>query len=100
MADFEPALQNAVFRYLHSWVSDVKAAAMRYAPVRTGFLRSSIYGVVSDWVAVIGAEATYAMFVEMGTRRMMAQPFINPAIQEYLPNLEVIICEAIELKSH
>ena len=96
MQKFDSGMQRQVYRYLHSWASDVKAAAMRNAPVRTGHLRSTIYAKIKDWVTEIGAEAAYALFVELGTRRMQAQPFLYPAIQEYLPQLEAIIVEALE----
>jgi HK97 gp10 family phage protein len=96
MQKFDSGMQRQVYRYLHSWASDVKASAMRNAPVRTGYLRSSIYAKIKDWVAEIGAEATYALFVELGTRHMRAQPYLYPAIQEHLPRLEQIICEALD----
>ena len=96
MDRFDSAMQRQVYRYLHSWASDVKAAAMRNAPVRTGHLRSSIYARIKDWVAEIGADATYALFIELGTRRMRAQPFLYSAIQAYLPQLETIILDALE----
>ncbi|MEM2107846.1 MAG: HK97 gp10 family phage protein [Candidatus Bathyarchaeia archaeon] len=96
MLRLEPALQNQVFRFLVSWAADVKAEAMRLAPVRTGHLRSSIYAVVHDWVVEVGAEAAYAVFVEFGTRYMMARPFLYPAIQAYLPRLEEMILAAID----
>ena len=96
MQKFDSGMQRQVYRYLHSWANDVKAAAMRNAPVRTGHLRSTIYAKIKDWVAEIGAEATYALFVELGTRRMRAQPYLYPAIQEYLPSLEMNIIGAIE----
>lgn len=82
---------------LASWAADVKALAKQFVPVRTGHLRSSIYATIKEWVADIGAEATYAYFVELGTRHMKAQPYLYPAIQEYLPLLEQIILEAIDL---
>jgi HK97 gp10 family phage protein len=81
---------------LASWAADVKALAKQLVPVRTGYLRSSIYAKIQEWVAEIGAEATYALFVEFGTRYMQAQPYLYPAIQEHLPQLETIICEAID----
>jgi len=96
MQRFDSGMQRQVYRFLASWAADVKAAAMRNAPVRTGYLRSSIYAKIKDWVAEIGAEATYALFVELGTRRMRAQPYLYPAIQEYLPSLEMNIIGAIE----
>jgi len=96
MKQFDFAVQKHVHRLLASWAADVKALAKQLVPVRTGHLRSSIYSKISEWVAQIGAEATYALFVELGTRRMQARPYLYPAIREYLPQLEQIIREAIE----
>jgi HK97 gp10 family phage protein len=89
-------MQDYVRRKLAGWAVDVKAEAMRRAPVRTGYLRSSIYALVRDWVVNLGAEATYALFVELGTRYMRARPYLWPSIQMHLPQLEVIIKEAID----
>jgi len=96
MRQFDSRMQRHVHRLLASWAADVKALAKQLVPVRTGHLRSSIYSKISEWVAEIGAEATYALFVELGTRRMQARPYLYPAIREYLPQLEQIIREAIE----
>jgi len=96
MRNFDSAMQKHVHRFLVSWAADVKALAKQLVPVRTGHLRSSIYAKISECVAEIGAEAAYALFVELGTRRMQARPYLYPAIREYLPQLEQIIREAIE----
>jgi len=96
MRQFDSGMQRHVHRLLASWAADVKALARQLVPVRTGHLRSSIYAKISEWVAEIGAEATYALFVELGTRRMQARSYLYPAIREYLPQLEQIIREAIE----
>lgn len=69
---------------------------MRLVPVRTGYLKSTIYARIQEWVAEIDAEAAYSFFVEFGTRYMQAQPYLWPAIQQYLPQLENIICQAID----
>lgn len=96
MKQFDSGMQRQVHERLANWAADVKASARQRVPVKTGHLRSSIYSKISEWVAEVGAEATYAMFVELGTRYMRARPFIYPAVQEGLPKLEAIICEAIE----
>jgi len=59
-------------------------------------LRSSIYARIQEWVAEVGAEAAYAVFVEFGTRYMQARPYLFPAVQEHLPELERIILEALD----
>jgi len=96
MQTFDTGMQRHVYRQLASWAADVKALAKQLAPVKTGHLRSSIYAKIQEWVAEIGAEATYALFVELGTRHMQAHPYLYPAIQEHLPELEQIILEALD----
>ena len=69
---------------------------MRTVPVRTGYLQSTIYAKVHEWIINIGADATYALFVELGTKYMQAHPYLYPAIQKYLPQLESDVIAAIE----
>jgi len=73
MAKLDSGMQRHVHEQLASWAANVKALARRTVPVRTGYLRSTIYAKIQGWVAQIGAEATYAMFVEFGTRYMRAR---------------------------
>jgi len=96
MHNFDSAMQRQVHMQLASWAADVKALARQLVPVRTGYLRSTIYAKISEWVAEIGAEATYGLFVELGTHRMRAQPYLYPAIQQHLPRLEGIILDALD----
>jgi len=96
MQRLDSGMQRHVHRQLVSWAADVKASARKLVPVRTGYLQSTIYAKISEWVAEIGADATYALFVELGTKYMQAQPYLYPAIQEHLPQLEAIITSAIE----
>lgn len=67
----------------------VRATAERYCPVDTGLLKRSIYtsfNVVDDkGVVVIGVDneqCYYGGYVEFGTSRTPAQPFLRPAIDE------------------
>lgn len=96
MERLDYGMQQHVHRQLEIWAAEVQALARQLIPVRTGYLKSTIYAKISEWVAEIGAEATYALFVEFGTRRMRAQPYLYPSIQEHLPRLEAIICDAID----
>jgi HK97 gp10 family phage protein len=53
-------------------------------PVRTGYLRSTIYFEMTEQLNYeFGAKADYAIFVEFGTWKMAAQPFIRPAYEAY-----------------
>ncbi len=89
-------MQREVHSFLASWAADVKAQAVKNAPMVTGYLRSTIYAKIKEWVVDIGADAAYALFIELGTKYMQAQPYLYPAIQQYLPELETVIVSAIE----
>ena len=96
MQRFDSGMQRQVHRFLVSWAADVKAQAERNAPVVTGYLRSTIYARVKEWVAEVGADAAYSAFVELGTKYMRAYPYLYPAIQQYIPELESVVVQAIE----
>lgn len=57
--------------------------ARRRVPVRTGRLRGSIRsGASGDCGAEVSASAPYAAFVEYGTRRKAARPYLMPSAKE------------------
>jgi HK97 gp10 family phage protein len=51
-------------------------------PVDTGFLRDSAFIDDQSAEVLIGFSAEYASYVEFGTYKMEAQPFLRPAIDE------------------
>ena len=72
----------------------ISASAQRHAPVRTGLLRSSIDawgGGLAWWAGVpagLGAVSRYSIFVEYGTSKMAAQPYMRPAAEEWRGKLD------------
>jgi len=62
----------------------VEAAAKRICPVDTGRLRASITHEVDASPGKIegrvGTNVEYAAYVELGTRRASAQPYLRPAL--------------------
>lgn len=62
----------------------VERAAKQACPVDTGRLRSSIAREVGNdergLVARIGTDVSYGIYVEFGTARMRAQPYLRPAL--------------------
>lgn len=61
-------------------------------PVNTGRLRASIiYGVdESEMCAEIGTNVEYASYVEYGTSKTPAQPFIKPAVNNHAAEYKAI----------
>lgn len=71
--------------------ADIEATAKNLAPVDTGNLRNSISRTETVTDAgmriEIGPTAKYAGFVENGTSRARAQPYLRPAIERVEPLL-------------
>jgi len=61
----------------------IEGFAKEQCPVDTGKLRASITPVVESWAAAyVGTNTEYAPYVEFGTKKMAAQPFLEPAFLE------------------
>lgn len=65
--------------------------AKKLAPVDTGNLRNSISHAVEDKAAYIGTNVEYAAFVEIGTSRSKAQPYLKPAASDHARTYRNII---------
>ncbi len=72
-------LRESVSQELDVAGAEMGDMAKSIVPVDTGFLQSTIYHNVNDLTLELGATADYAAYVELGTRRMAAQPYIRPA---------------------
>lgn len=74
-----------------------------FAPVDTGYLRSTIGvdftgdGRSSDMEAAIGPTASYAVYLEFGTSRMAPHAFMGPALDRNTPGFVAGISQAAEL---
>ena len=61
-------------------------------PVDTGRLRNSItHAPVSDNTEMVGTGVEYAVYVEFGTRKMSAQPYLRPGVENHVDEYENII---------
>lgn len=63
----------------------VQATAKQVAPKRTGFMANNISvepvnKTATSVTGAVNAKADYSSFVEFGTYKMSAQPFIRPAV--------------------
>lgn len=64
--------------------------AKRLCPVDTGNLRNSITHTSDDDTAYIGTNVEYAPYVEYGTSRTKAQPFLKPAANNHADEYKAI----------
>lgn len=73
----------------------VKSEAKIRTPVDTGLLRSSLdYNVIEEEKTVeVGTNTEYAIYVEKGTTKQKAQPYLTPAIEENINTIKTLIEE-------
>lgn len=102
ITDNTPIFQAALERAIYDALDEIGDRAERYAkelaPVDTGRLRNSITHAVeeSEKAAYIGTNVEYAPYVELGTSRQKAQPYLRPAATEHGPEYKRIMEAALE----
>jgi HK97 gp10 family phage protein len=70
--------------------------SMENTPVKTGFLRNSHESRQTGDGAEVRVNANYAFYVEFGTSRMGAKPFIRPAMDEHMQEIVNAVAEQVE----
>lgn len=86
-------MENAIIIALRQCALLVEAEAKRICPVDTGRLRASITYEIDEngLIARVGTNVEYAIYVEMGTWKMVAQPYLRPALEKLRPKIMAIL---------
>lgn len=86
-------IKAALLRGLEKIGLVAEGYAKKLAPVDTGNLRNSITHEVDDEepTAYIGSNVSYAVYQELGTVNMKAQPFLKPAVTDHASEYRKII---------
>ena len=97
MKKLSPELKRKISQQVAKSALNIQKGAKERCPVDTGALRNSItvdfYGEMS---AEIAPHMPYAPYVEFGTKKMSAQPYLFPAYEEERPKFEQGLKKAIE----
>lgn len=93
--NYDNATKNNVKAAVQTSTMAIESGAKQLAPVDTGQLRSSIKGKVSGFEGEVTALAEHAPFVEFGTRKMPAQPYMLPAAEQETPLFNAAIRRAV-----
>jgi HK97 gp10 family phage protein len=76
---------------------NIQANAQTTVPVDTGRLKNSIAArQISEMEWVVGTSVDYALYVEMGTRRTPARPYLRPAAVREAPALRQAVTSIIK----
>ncbi|MHC5281156.1 HK97-gp10 family putative phage morphogenesis protein [Listeria kieliensis] len=76
-------VQNEVSSEIQKSALRIEKGAKRRVAVDTGRLKAAIRAKkTSKFQAEINARTNYAIYLEEGTRKMRAQPFLKPSVNE------------------
>lgn len=90
--EFRDGLDAALTRALEKVGLVAEGYAKRMCPVDTGRLRNSVtHAMEGSEAVVIGTNVEYGPYVELGTARQKAQPFLRPAAQDHVGEYRRII---------
>lgn len=79
------AVEAAKARALEIMGGMAESYAKQLAPVDTGNLRNSItHRQLDGDTEIVGSAVEYAPYQELGTRKMKAQPYLRPAIENHI----------------
>lgn len=102
ITDNSPLVKAALERAIENGLEAIGMTAETYAkkecPVDTGRLRNSIAHAVakSEDAVYIGTNVEYAPYVEFGTSRQKAQPFLRPAASNHSAEYERIMKSSLK----
>jgi len=97
MEYFDETMRGFVDQALDYELYAMKDTALSLVPRRSGYLASTIFVErVREWAFKFGARASYAVFVELGTRFMQARRFLSRALQSGMPSLVQAVNRAID----
>lgn len=85
LGEFQDALPEQVEQALIAIGLTAETYAKQECPVDTGRLRNSITHDVDmvEQAAYIGSNVEYAAYVELGTSKMRARPYLRPAVEDH-----------------
>ena len=89
--EVKSAMTSALARALEKIGLVAEGYAKRLCPVDTGRLRNSITHADDGEAEYIGTNVEYAPYVELGTSRTRAQPYLKPAVVNHSDEYKKIV---------
>ena len=92
------ATDQAILTGLEAVGLRAEGYAKEKCPVDTGNLKNSITHTtnMSEKSTIIGSAVEYAPYVEYGTSRQKAQPYLEPAVKDHVSEYQRIFEEQLE----
>lgn len=94
---FTDALESSIATALEAIGLQAENYAKMECPVDTGRLRNSItHAQLDNRTEVIGTNVEYAAYVELGTQKTAAQPYLKPAATQHGDEYRAIVLEYLK----
>lgn len=94
--ELQESINEGITRGVSEAGEIVVTEAKANCPVDTGNLRASINKQVSGNTCTVGTNCEYAGYVEFGTYKMAAQPYLVPALLNNVDAIVSAVTEAIK----
>lgn len=95
ISDFTEEITDGIKAAIERALLRIGLACEGYAkmlcPTRTGRLKNSITNYVEGDSVYVGTNVEYAQFVEEGTSRQTAKPYLRPAANDHLDEWSKIV---------
>lgn len=93
----DPLTVNALRNGVYKAGLKVESDAKQVVPVDSGALKGSIGTSSKDggMTVAIGTNLEYAPYVELGTSKMRAQPYLQPSLQKNKSNAQKLVTTEI-----
>jgi|SRR5215218_3256735 len=82
-----PEMSKAFHEVTGKYAQSISAAMNSRVPVRTGYLKSTIGSASSPDRMELYVTASYAGYVNYGTKRMAGRPFFTAPVEEQAPKM-------------
>lgn len=90
------ALRPKVGQEVHRSAFNIETAAKQHVPVRTATLQRSIHTLkTGEMSAEVGPSVEYGIYVELGTHKMAARPYLIPSAEAERPKLNARIKDVL-----
>lgn len=88
--------KDAIAKGLEMIGMQCEGYAAMICPVDTGRLRASITHAVEEDTAYVGTNVEYAPYVELGTSKMAARPYLRPAAEDHKKEYGAMMEQALK----
>jgi HK97 gp10 family phage protein len=96
MEHLDASIKTRVQQSLQGIAESIRETAQRLTPVRTGYLRSTVFTeALAEWTVKVGAKAPYASYMEYGTRYITGRHFLSNAVEQHRIQFADMISQAV-----